>query len=81
MRNTGPIFFGKNVTPQFSMCSISTNILTVLANFLGIQNSIFSKNIGRDRGNTIWEQNLSVATIDMRDKTHLPPLKHVTIEA
>ena len=34
------------------MCSISTNILIVLANSLGIQNSIFSKNIGRDRGNT-----------------------------
>ena len=33
------------------MCSISTNILTVLANFLGIQNSIFSKNVGRDHGN------------------------------
>ena len=43
---------GQNVIFQFSMCSISTNILTVLANFLGIQNSIFSKNIGRDRGNT-----------------------------
>ena len=34
------------------MCSISTNILTVLANFLGIQTSIFWKNIGRDCGNT-----------------------------
>ena len=34
------------------MWSISTNILTVLANFLGIHNSIFSKNIGRDCGNT-----------------------------
>ena len=31
---------------------ISTNILMVLANFLGIHNSILSKNIGRDRGNT-----------------------------
>ena len=34
------------------MWSISTNILTVLANFLGIHNSILSKNIGRNRGNT-----------------------------
>ena len=34
------------------MWSISTNILTVLANFLGIHNSILSKNIGCDRGNT-----------------------------
>ena len=34
------------------MCSISTNILTVLANFYGIQNSILSKNIGCDCGNT-----------------------------
>ena len=31
---------------------ISTNIPTVLANFLGIHNSILSKNIGHDRGNT-----------------------------
>ena len=53
MGNTGPIVSGQNVTPRFSMCSISTNSLTVLVNFLGIQNSIFSKNIGRDHGNTI----------------------------
>ena len=53
MENTGPILFGQNMTPRFSMCSISTNILTDLANFLGIQNSIFSKNIGHDHGNTI----------------------------
>ena len=50
--NTCPILSGRNVNPRFSMCSISTNILTVLANFLGIQNSILSKNIGHDRGNT-----------------------------
>ena len=30
------LLLGQNVTPQFLMCSISTNILTVLANFLGI---------------------------------------------
>ena len=52
MENTGPILSGRNVTPRFSMCSNSTNILTVLANFLGIQNLIFSKNIGHNRGNT-----------------------------
>ena len=43
------------------MCSISTNIITVLANFLGIQNLILSKNIGRNRGNTItinWALNV-----------------------
>ena len=34
------------------MFSISTNIPTVLANFLGIQNLIFSKNIGHNCGNT-----------------------------
>ena len=34
------------------LCSISTNILTVLANFLGIQKLISSKNIGCDHGNT-----------------------------
>ena len=52
MGNTGPILSRQNVTPQFSMWSISKNILTVLANFLGIQNPVFSKNISRDRGNT-----------------------------
>ena len=58
MGNTGPILSGQNMTLWFSMCSISTNILTVLANFLGIQNSIFSKNIGRNCGNTTgrWQQ-------------------------
>ena len=34
------------------MWSISTNIPTVLANFLGIHNSILSKNIGHNCGNT-----------------------------
>ena len=34
------------------MCSISTNILTVLANFLGIIIHPFLKSIGCDRGNT-----------------------------
>ena len=34
------------------MWSISTNIY-ILANFLGIDNSIFLKNIGFDCGNTI----------------------------
>ena len=52
MENTGPILSSQNVTPRFLMFSISTNILTVLANFLGIQILIFSKNIGHDRGNT-----------------------------
>ena len=52
MENTSPILSSKNVTPWFSMWSISTNILTVLANFLGIQNSNFSKNIGHNHGNT-----------------------------
>jgi hypothetical protein len=37
------------------MWSISTNILTVLANFLGIHNSVLLKNIGHDRGNTIYQ--------------------------
>ena len=55
MGNTGLILSGQNMIPRFSMCSISTNILTVLANFLGIQNSMFSKNIGCDRGNTIFQ--------------------------
>ena len=40
------------VTHQLLIWSISTNILTALANFLHIHNSIFSKNIGHDRGNT-----------------------------
>ena len=55
VENTSPILSSQNVTPRFAMWSISTNILTVLANFLGIQNSIFSKNIGCNRGNTIFE--------------------------
>jgi hypothetical protein len=50
--NTGPILSGQNVTLRFLMCSISTNIFTVLGNFLPIHNLIFSKNIGGDRGNT-----------------------------
>ena len=49
-----PILLGHNVTLQFLMCSISTNILTVLPNFLIIIIQIFSKSIGRDRGNTIY---------------------------
>ena len=58
VRNNGPILSGQilssqNVTPRFSMCSISKNILMVLANFLGIKNSVFSKNIGHDHGNTM----------------------------
>ena len=64
--NTGPIFSGLNMTPRFSMCSISTNILTVLANFLAIQNSIFSKNIGHDRGNTrcrLWIYRRSILLV------------------
>ena len=51
-RNTSPILSSHNVTPWFSMWSISTNIITVLANFFGIQILILSKNIGRNRGNT-----------------------------
>ena len=35
------------------MCSISTNIFMVLANFLDMQNSISSKNINHDSGNTM----------------------------
>src|ERR1700691_2363663 len=41
------------MTPRFLIWSISTNIPKVLANFLGIHNPVFLKNIGRDRGNTI----------------------------
>jgi hypothetical protein len=37
------------------MCSISTNILTVLANFLAIIIQFFSKNIGHDHGNTSFK--------------------------
>ena len=33
--NSCPILSGQNITPRFMTCSISTNILTVLANFLG----------------------------------------------
>ena len=50
--NTGPILSGQNVTPRFSMCFIFTNILTILANYFDIEIQVFSKNIGRDRGNT-----------------------------
>ena len=51
--NSSLILSGQNVTPGFQcVLHISTNILTVLANFLGIQNSNFSKNIGHNRGNT-----------------------------
>jgi hypothetical protein len=51
--NSSLILSGQNVTPVFQcVLHISTNILTVLANFLGIQNSIFSKNIGHNCGNT-----------------------------
>src|ERR1700727_2562139 len=56
MGNTRPILSGQNMTPRFLIWSISTNIPTVLANFLGIHNPVFSKNIGRDRGNTISPQ-------------------------
>src|ERR1700683_3876727 len=52
MGNTRPILLGQNMTPRFLIWFISTNIPTVLANFLGIHNPVFSKNIGRDRGNT-----------------------------
>jgi hypothetical protein len=31
MGNSGPILSGQNVTPWFLMCSISINIITVLA--------------------------------------------------
>src|SRR6202451_4306144 len=41
------------MAPRFLIWFISTNIPTVLANFLGIHNPVFSKNIGRDCGNTI----------------------------
>jgi len=40
--NSHPILLGQNVTPQFLM-SISTNILTVLANFLAITIQFFRK--------------------------------------
>ena len=54
------------------MWSISTNILMVLANFFGIHNSILSKNIGHDRGNTstwlTWEiTNHSLASVKAPD--------------
>ena len=35
MGNTGPILSGHIMTPQFLMCSMLLNILTVLANFPG----------------------------------------------
>ena len=53
--NTGQILYGQNVTLWFLMWPISMNILKVLANFLGIHNSIFLKNIGCDCGNTRWD--------------------------
>jgi hypothetical protein len=52
MGNIGPILLGQNMTPQFSMLSIFTNSLMVLANFLGIHNLIFSKSISHNHGNT-----------------------------
>ena len=52
MRNTRPILSGQNMACWFLIWSISTNIPTVLANFLGIHNPVFSKKIGRDCGNT-----------------------------
>src|ERR1700683_1751073 len=51
MGNTRPILLGQNMTPRFLIWFISTNIPTVLANFLGIHNPVFSKNIGRDCAN------------------------------
>jgi hypothetical protein len=54
------------------MCSNSTNILTVLANFHGIQNSIFSKNIGPDWGNTKSNSEL-VGDKDTNLDAPLPP--------
>ena len=53
--NTYPILSGQIVTPRFSMGSVSTNILTT--NFPGILILIFSKNIGRDCGNTTASTN------------------------
>ena len=41
------------MTPWFLMCFISKNILTVLANFLGIIIQPFLKSISHDCGNTI----------------------------
>src|ERR1700683_5409419 len=41
------ILLGQNVTPRFLMCSISTNILTVLADFLGSQFNFFEKHRSR----------------------------------
>jgi len=43
MWNNCLILLGQNVTPRFLMCSISTNILMVLANFLGIMIQFFQK--------------------------------------
>ena len=44
-----------NMTPQFLMHFISTNILMVLANFLGIIIQPFSKTISHNHGNTILD--------------------------
>jgi len=41
--NSRPILLHQNVTSRFLMCSISTNILTVLANFLAIIIQFFQK--------------------------------------
>ena len=43
------------MTPWILMWSISTNILMVLVNFFGIQNSISSKNISGGHGNTMTD--------------------------
>ena len=43
MGNSRPILLGQNVTRRFFMCSISTNILTVLANFPVITIQFFRK--------------------------------------
>ena len=43
MGNRGPILLGQNVTPRFPMHAISTIILAVLANFIGIIIQFFRK--------------------------------------
>ena len=60
------------------MRSISTNILTVLANFLGIHFSILSKNIGRDRGNTTPPSRLSPRQVPVIPDHSCTPCSHAS---
>ena len=60
------------------MRSISTNILTVLANFLGIHYSILSKNIGRDHGNTTPPSRLSPHQVPVIPDHSRTPCSHAS---